>query len=65
MSHPSTPPYTSLSSSQLAEHVQKCLLASGPLHRIHCTGEAVHGFLAGRFVTTVVVVTALVAVSLW
>ena len=65
MSNLLLPPYSSLSPSQLSEHVHKCLLASGRLHRIHCVGEAVHGFLAQRFVTTMVVVTALVAVSLW
>ena len=65
MSSLSLPPYSPLGMSQLSEHVQKCLLASGPMHRIHCAGEAVHGFLAQRFVTTMVVVTVLVAVSLW
>ena len=65
MSSLSLPPYSSLSTNQLSEHVHKCLLASGRLHRIHCAGEAVHGFLAQRFVTTVVVVTILVSVSLW
>ena len=65
MSNPSFSPYSSLSQQQLSEHFHKCLLASGPLHRIHCAGEAMHVFLAQRFVTTMVVVTALVAVSLW
>lgn len=64
MSHPSVSPYSSLIGGQLSEHVQKCLMASGPMHRLHCTGEALHGFLAGRFVTTMVVVTALVALTL-
>ena len=59
----SSPPL--LGNRQLSEHVQKCLLASGPLHRMHCAGEVVHGFLAGRFVTTMLVVTALASISLW
>lgn len=54
---------SSLNISQLSEHVHKCSVASGPLHRMHCAGEAVHGFLAQRFVTTMVVVTAIVAMS--
>lgn len=65
MSNLSLPPYSSLGTNQLSEHVQKCLLASGPMHRMHCAGEAVHGFLAQRFVTTMVVVTVLVAAVLW
>ena len=56
--------YYSFSTAQLSEHVHKCLLASGPLHRIQCAGEAVHGFLAQRFVTTMVVAAAIVAISL-
>ena len=65
MSNLSLPPYSSLGTNQLSEHVQKCLLASGPMHRMQCAGEAVHGFLAQRFVTTMVVVTVLVAAVLW
>lgn len=64
MSSPFTPSYASHGHGQLSEHVQKCLQAQGPWHRMHCAGEAVHGFLAGRFVTTVVVMTTLVAVIL-
>ena len=64
MSSLSLPPYSSLSTNQLSEHVHKCLLASGPLHCIQCAGEAVHGFLAQRFVTTMVVAAAIVAISL-
>lgn len=65
MSDLSLPSYSPLSSSQLSDHVHKCWVASGRLHRIHCAGEAVHGFLAQRFVTTMAVVTVLVAASLW
>ena len=65
MSSPTFLPYSSLSKRQLSEHFHECVLASGPLHRMHCAGEAVHGFLAQRFVTTMVVVTTLVAISLW
>lgn len=64
MSTLSFSPYYSFSTSQLSEHAHKCLLASGPLHRIQCAGEAVHCFLAQRFVTTMVVVAAIVAISL-
>lgn len=64
MSSPFIPSYSSFGHGQLSDHVQKCLHAQGPLHRMHCAGEAVHGFLAGRFVTTVVVVTTLVAIIL-
>lgn len=50
---------------QLRSHFHKCSQSHGPLHRLHCAGEAVHGFLARRFVTTLVVATVLVAAGQW
>lgn len=46
-------------------HARQCRLASGPMHRAHCMAEAVHGFLAHRFVTTLAAAAALVAVAAW
>ena len=63
MSDLSLPPYARLGKLPLVDHFHKCLLSSGPLHRIYCAGEVVHGFLARRFVTTVLVVA--VFISLW
>lgn len=51
--------------SSLSDHVQQCMLASGPMHRVHCAAETVHGVLAHRFVTTLVVVAIVLAVGGW
>ena len=49
----------------LSEQAKQCMLACGPMHRLHCAAEAVHGFLARRFVTTMVAAAGLVAASGW
>lgn len=51
--------------SSLSEHARQCMLACGPMHRVHCAAEAVDGFLARRFVTTLAVTTVLAAVAGW
>lgn len=51
--------------SSLSEHARQCMLAQGPMHRVHCAAEAVHGFMAHRFVTTLAVAAALVAAAGW
>lgn len=53
------------SKRQLRDHYRKCSQAAGAMHRLHCTGEVLHGFLAQRFVTTMVVAGALLALSQW
>ena len=50
---------------QLSDHHRQCSQAAGAMHRLRCSGEAVHGFLARRFVTTLVVAAVLLALSQW
>jgi hypothetical protein len=40
--------------SVLGAHLRTCSYASGHLFALQCGGEAVHGFLAARIVTTTV-----------
>lgn len=39
-----------LDPTRLSEHLRQG--AGGPLHRLQCLAEGLHGFLAPRFVTT-------------
>ncbi|MCX7201460.1 MAG: hypothetical protein NTV17_04020 [Burkholderiales bacterium] len=41
--------------SELGAHLRCCSCASGHLFALRCGGEALHGFLAARIVTTLVV----------
>lgn len=41
---------------ELGDHAERCRGAQGWLFRAHCAAESLSGFLAPRFVTTVVVV---------
>jgi hypothetical protein len=41
--------------SELGAHLRRCSCASGHLFALRCGGEALHGFLAARIVTTLVV----------
>jgi hypothetical protein len=45
----------------LHEHMLRCALARGPLHRLHCFAESVHAFLAPRFVTTLALTLIVIA----
>ena len=47
----------------LGKHVTLCKALSGPLFAAQCVADAVHRFLAARFVTTVVVVAVLIGIS--
>jgi hypothetical protein len=58
-------PYSSsVSQSQdptrLNDHLRQCAFALGPLHRAQCAAEAVDDFLAPRFVSLLLLMTALV-----
>jgi hypothetical protein len=46
--------------SELGAHLRICSCASGYLFALKCGGEAVHGFLAGRIVTTLVVASGVI-----
>lgn len=48
--------------SALGEHLDRCRGSRGRLFTLHCLAEALNGFLASRFVTTLVVVTILFGV---
>lgn len=46
--------------SVLGAHLRTCSCASGHLFALQCGGEAVHGFLAARIVTTLVVAAVVI-----
>lgn len=50
-----------LEASALGEHLGRCRAAHGRLFALRCVGEALHGFVAPRLVTTLVVAALLVA----
>lgn len=47
--------------SVLGEHFARCQGSRGRLFALRCAAEITHGFVATRFVTTLVVVVALFA----
>ncbi len=49
--------------SALGEHLHLCRSLSGRLFVLRCGAEAVQGFVAARFVTTVVVLTLVIGVG--
>lgn len=65
MSDLSLPRPAQYPASSLSEHARQCMVACGPMHRVRCAAEAVHGFLAHRFVTTLAVASGVVAASGW
>lgn len=51
--------------TRLRGHLSQCLHALGPLHRLQCAAEAVDAFLAPRFVTTLVLLAAVLLAGGW
>ncbi len=49
--------------SVLGEHLDACKGTQGRLFALQCVGDALHGFVSARFVTTLVVVTSLIGVT--
>jgi hypothetical protein len=49
--------------SILREHLSHCKRPYGRLYGVVCAADAMHGFAVSRFVTTLVVVAALILVS--
>jgi hypothetical protein len=47
--------------SALGEHLDVCRRLSGRLFALECRAQALHGFVAARFVTTLVAVVLLLA----
>lgn len=50
--------------SALREHLVVCRTLSGRFFGLQCRAEAVHGFVAARFVTTLVVISLVVGAGL-
>ena len=51
--------------SALGLHLKHCKEASGRWFAARCVADAVHAFVAGRMVTTWLVVALLLATGLW
>jgi hypothetical protein len=49
--------------SALGEHLNLCKGLNGRLFALQCAAQTMHGFVAARFVTTLVVVALLIGVS--
>ena len=49
--------------SALGEHLDLCRASRGRLFDLHCAVERMHGFVAPRFVTTLVLATLLIGVG--
>jgi len=49
--------------SALGEHLHVCKGSRGRLFALYCAADAMHGFVAARFVTTLVVVALLIGVG--
>lgn len=49
--------------SALGAHMSSCKTLKGRLFAARCAAEAMHGFVAGRMVTTLVAATLLIGVS--
>ena len=49
--------------SELGDHVSRCNGCRGRWFKLRCTADAVHDFVAPRFVTTLFIAGAVVAVA--
>ncbi|MDL2336939.1 MAG: hypothetical protein QFE16_03770 [Pseudomonadota bacterium] len=49
--------------SALGEHLDLCKALKGRLFHARCMADSMHGFVASRFVTTLVVATLLIGIS--
>lgn len=47
----------------LQRHMVQCARANGTWHRVRCAAEAADAFMSGRFVSTIVVASGLLALS--
>lgn len=47
----------------LGNHLGLCRSPHGHLFALHCVAESVHGFIVSRFVTTLVIVALLIALT--
>lgn len=53
-------PNVTLDASALCKHLDHCKVANKRLFAMHCAAEMLHGFVMGRFVTTLVVAFVLI-----
>lgn len=51
--------------STLGEHLNNCLSTHRHLLTLHCAAQSMGGFMAARFVTTVVLVVVFVGLNIW
>lgn len=51
--------------SALGEHLGSCQSTHWRLLTLHCAAQTLRGFMAARFVTTVVLVTVFLGVNIW
>jgi hypothetical protein len=51
--------------SVLGDHLGRCQPASARWFRLHCLAERMNGFVASRFVTTLVVAAFIMAGGAW
>lgn len=49
--------------SALGEHLTHCRGSHGRLFALHCVAETMHGFVAARFMTTLVVSALLIGIA--
>ncbi|MDO9164820.1 MAG: hypothetical protein Q7U13_01810 [Rhodoferax sp.] len=49
--------------SALGEHLDLCQGSRGRLFGLHCFAQSMHGFVAARFVTTLVVAALLIGIA--
>lgn len=49
--------------SALGEHLDLCKGSRGRLFGLHCVAQTMHGFLAARFVTTLVLAALLIGIA--
>ena len=49
--------------SALGEHLDLCNALAGRLFAVRCVAEVTHAFVAARFVTTLVVIAALIGIG--
>ncbi len=49
----------------LEDHLGVCKSPNGDLFALHCAAESARGFLANRFVTTLVVVALLIGIAVF
>lgn len=51
--------------SALGEHLDNCQSTHRRLLTLHCAAQSMRGFMATRFVTTVVLVVVFLGVNIW